>query len=1676
MPVSVPLETVGGLACALRPEDLPEGASPRTYDTDFMTGRWYQRPGLSPVFSYAGATTGPNPGQSAVSASWTDPAAILANGSSYASFAFGSPRSSSSSATSTGSSIGGGAAWANPQNVDSDSAFATVSLAPGGTTYTPTTPFGSATARGTVTVPTDTENAVLSGFTSVSVTSATMNLNVTGTINVGGGSGSVQVQYSINGGLSWVTARTWTSSFTTTAITVPLAGIVNLGLLQCRVVATAVYGSGLAALASITGGDLSVTAGTGGASSSQTLSALVTGLSIPSNATVTGFAIGFNALCTGTTPTFTAQLSVGSETDSFTLTGSSAAYTAGSSSDLWGYGGWTPATLANLSIDFNALSTGTSTVSVNNLSVTVYYSVPVGSNLLTVTEFAFNLPSIVTPTGITVALSGFATSAVTLTVQLVCNGVPIGATKTVPMPTALGILTLGGVADLWEAAISTGIVNNTTFGVQITASSAFPGAQALLNYATIQLSQTTQNANFTYLTTFVANDGTVCNVAFDSTGSLWMENVDTNPGVLTLVMDGITPGSYASSCTSQDGEFLCFNDLMTGSDLPRKFTLSPQTLDRVSQVGPGASPIFAPSSNGAGQPADITSYAVASGVVTLQAVNTFTAGEPVLFAGLTSATFLNGQVLVVLGSGLSGTAFEVAFATGNVSTTADSGTATPQSNYPISTITQPAAQVRTSSYFLQSVGPGSTSPGNVVTVYYSDSTSAPADADLVNAFNSGNPVYLYTSFTGGPATQGPTTAQVTSVGEGSPPGQPRQFFYYTYVVATSAFVYYQGSGNPGYTANYQRTLATLTTAEPVPVLQVGSQATIAGASVPQYDSTWPITQSLNSGSMAITQTTLTAGVATYSYTVVSGANPTAGQLVTITGTLNANGTLNGTDLLIASVSGTNNGTFTVTGFEAVTDYPAEAEEGQATTAGTQFTFDPGADTLGTSTDPIYGSSTGGVLIFTGSGQYIGAGTRQGVVFFITRNGYETCPSPPVTFTCPENTTSIRASQIPIGPPNVIARGIAFTEAGANGVPGANFFTIPAPVQYIVEGVTYTATALQINDNTSTTATFSFPDATLLAADAIDVQGNNLFDLIELGNPAWVRSYASRNFYGLSQNKLQNFLNLSFDGGYLPGGQLTPLGWTAPDSYGSLLVSPLFGNSYYIENSSGGTLGVAGLISQSAYEDSYLVPILLANTAYSVRICARAPSGLEVGELVLSLTANGVTYGTLAVSFTSLTDSFAIYGGSLLTNTLATIPSSLMLNLSAQGIENGADVEIDRIEIYPTVQPVYQTDIAASYANNDESIDNDTGYLDTSEDNAQPCYGAAIVLEQLILLKERSMYSTQDSPNYEPADWDVQPISQAVGTCGINAYDYGDEWLLTMVQSGVYGFNGGKPEPCSRELQLQNGPTPTQAKGLWESINWSAAQSFWLRNDIINRRFYCGVALPTPNFWLPNAPQNLNPQQPNVILMCNYEGCPTFDELISSTPVHTTIMGQLKALEQRRKWSIWQIPSPYAAMVKLGTGEQLTMLLCNGIASGKIYQLVPQQTTDDGTPIYPVYTTYGFVTATQGMQLQLGAGRKLATWWSGNVSGSGVAGLRFYPNTLLATYPQTNALALRLQNPAQNDDERKIEISGQRIFVEISGQGDGNGGGGYVECGRQTLEMSPHPWNAKRGIALGGGSS
>ena len=1372
-------------------------------------------------------------------------------------------------------------------------------------------------------------------------------------------------------------------------------------------------------------------------------------------------------------------------------------------------------------------------VNLNSMSVTVTYAADSRSDYLRGTEYNFNLTTPIT--GIEVTANAY--GAVTMTAQLLISGVPTGEIKTITLPVSSELVTFGSPLDSWGLyGFADAQLNSEQFGVQI---QAFQLPDTLLGYANVKnlqiIAWVAPNAtDFNYIGGFHAQNGLDYSLALDALGNWYLENTTTDASVLNLALETGTAGCYASGATVYDRGFVCmsnlFGQLAQGADIGRQYNFTQGWWDKITQEGPGAPPSVT-ASQASGDVANITAVSVTANVATITAANSYTAGEVGTFSGLVdgsapvgSITGLNGQTLVVLSTGLSGSQFEVAYDNGSVTTgtqsqvtsppTVPGATFQPQYTYPILTITQPPANPvqfgNPLDCMLWSAGPGSVSSGNTITVYYVTSwlPGTLPDTYLVNAFNSGYPVYVYMS--GCPFGNG--TYQVTSIGNALPvsgSGLDHWRFYFTYNVATSD---YQQVTHPG-GASYEVTQGTVNLSTPVPGLAAGSQVSISGVTPSTWDGVYPIVEALNAGAYNITQSELdTTGTATYTWVLTSGIAPAAGQLVTVTNTLNANGILNVTDALIATATGVDNGTFTITGFPPPTTTQGPVvEAGQATTAGTEFIIDPGAPLNGNvAGNPIYGNGTGGTLTVVGQASSgtlpIGAGTYQLCQVFVTRNDTWTMPSPPTTFSVAQGANYIQVSNLLIGPPNVIARLILVTQPGQNGIAGANFYTTTVPTIFTVGGIKYTSSSFLVNDNTTTTAKFTFSSAVLQESDEVDVEGNDLFNLIEIGNPAWVFQYADRTFYGGCLNRVNN-ISATFNGGYIQpssGASPLPSAWNVDANYNftnnlgtgpcvSLTPSPIFGDSLYVVNNTGQDQPIIGMVTQNAFQDAYNVPILQTNTPYSVRVTARSPSGSQIGNIVVDLVNSnqgvyGSSYGSFTIPLSSLTTTMATYTGTLLTGTgLAfSVPPGLLLRAYGTDIHGtaatsppmsppspapGGDYQIDRVEIFPTNQPVLTNQVWVSYPQNPEQVDGVTGKIILGSYNQDQVYGALVLHDQLTFKKKNSMVECSDAANEEPSNWSTREVSQRIGACSPNAFDYGDEWDLTLHETGIYVFSGAAPMPISRELNGMAVPNE-----LWDTINWAAKQTFWLRNDLRARRFYVGVAMKTPNFWLPYAPVNANPTSPNVILMCNYEGCPTANELEEAKPAYVTMFGTLKAVDMRRKWSIWQIASPYAAVIEDGIQNFETLYICSNYISRLLAPDI--WSTDNGQLIAPLYTTASIPNSEQAMQNNLGMGQKLASKFSATIDGVGAVNqltITHRPNTLQDT---KDAVKVRyvpaLTGVMNNNIEWNGEVRFQRLFTEFAMNQPGAQvvAAGYFELGELNIfDIIMHPWGSRRGISI-----
>jgi len=851
--------------------------------------------------------------------------------------------------------------------------------------------------------------------------------------------------------------------------------------------------------------------------------------------------------------------------------------------------------------------------------------------------------------------------------------------------------------------------------------------------------------------------------------------------------------------------------------------------------------------------------------------------------------------------------------------------------------------------------------------------------------------------------------------------------------------------------SYELTLATLTTSVTVPNLQVGGQATVSGTSDSGYDNMWTITATPNASQMTITDTSLTSNVATYAYTLVSGTAPVVGQQVTVTGTTNGDGIFNVVNAIIQSetILSPTSGTFTLQIIAA--NITAAGETGNAIVNGTQFQFDPGS---------VLANSTGGFLSVAGG---LGAGVRGCVQLFLTRNGLLTAPSPQAIFTLNADANSITVSNLAIGPDDVIARVVAFTGAGGATQTGGGgfYFWIPEPVSIVDNGQIVTYTATIVNDNTSTQATFTFTDAVLLAAASISNQGTNNFAQIELGSCLGVTAYADRLVAWGEQNKIQNLLNYSFDGGIgrAVGSSVTtyPLGWTVDPingTGGSLTNSPLFGNAYYILNSSGSTQAVWGMITQPAYKDFYGAPIVASATPYSIRVTADSPSGAASGNLAIDLyspTSNQV-WGAYTLPLSSLTTTMQIFTHTLLASPFATVPSDLLIRIYATSIPNGGDVLIDRIEPFPTLEPVLTTNLRVSYFDNFEAFDQITGNIGAGSQNQQPIRNVFSLFDNLYIVKTNSFYTTADNGTTEPDGWKVREVSNKVGTPSIYGVDVGEGWALIAGQAGLYLFSGGDPIKCSPEIDP-----------VWQSINWTYGNTIWVRNDTTNRKIFIGVPIPTPNQWMPKFPANANPMVPNVVLMCSYKELMTSSALAGEGPVRMTYTGELKTFPLGRKWSAWSIEACYADFITRPT-TLTPLFFCPDTGVGKIYQQLAGNWADDGKAMHCEYVTYPFPKTLDAQTQQMGLHQLQADFMSMLVVGNGNLRMTIYPDTLQSPDAETLYPEPLFNPPAYGDVEIPLNIEGARFFIGLSVRDAYE----WFDIARLIMTLKQSPWAPVRG--------
>ena len=642
-----------------------------------------------------------------------------------------------------------------------------------------------------------------------------------------------------------------------------------------------------------------------------------------------------------------------------------------------------------------------------------------------------------------------------------------------------------------------------------------------------------------------------------------------------------------------------------------------------------------------------------------------------------------------------------------------------------------------------------------------------------------------------------------------------------------------------------------------------------------------------------------------------------------------------------------------------------------------------------------GPSEGPTAADSTSGGSISPGPHQCAVIFVTRQGYWTAPSPATTWTA-AGSFKVSVTNIPTGPSNVVQRLLAFTAAG-----GANFYHVP--------------NGMVLNDNSTTSATIDFTDTILLSGVSMDY----LFSQIELPEQLGVTAYAERLFWWGERAQMDNWRNLSFDGGWDASGNGRPLGWQLDSSLGAGAgkesINIIWGDAFKITGD--GTSIVRGMIEQSAIFDANGNPLCENNVSYSVRARVARASGLTQGTLRInaySASAGQVGSG-LSVTMLQTSETYQEFTAELFPAQTA-LPLDLTLRVYGDNtlLPAGESFLVDNIEIFATTEPLNASIVRASGTEEPEAYDGVTGFMSIGENNGQCIRSAFTLRNNLYFVKERSMYVTATDGVNEPSLWTVEEVSNDVGTPSAHGIGRGEEWVVIAGRSGLYLFDGSEPVKLSQEIQ------PT-----WDSINWQYGHTLWVQVHTQHKKVYVGVPMGSAT-------------QVNQVLLLDYsEG---FGDPLGSP-------------EKSREWAPWTISANSCGLIERPNGTAQVFLGSND-GSGKIYQLTATQYSDDGVAINSWYGT-AFLAAT-GL-----SGRNLFGYLTAYVQGAGTV-------SVSARAPgDTTSAALgswTLTSPSPKDMEQFTNVLAERVALNV----ETNAVGAWFALTKLVPWVKPDPFAVVRG--------
>lgn len=1075
-----------------------------------------------------------------------------------------------------------------------------------------------------------------------------------------------------------------------------------------------------------------------------------------------------------------------------------------------------------------------------------------------------------------------------------------------------------------------------------------------------------------YSKSFFGPTGVIANLYLDSNNILWLENLTVSPGTYTQLSTLL--GQWAKSITAFGREYIAASDGLHGSDIPLQWDGT--NLDRVTQDGPGAPPavqsIALPS-------VGLGSSPVIAGIGITQCLPLAASAGFQVFCSASIAGVFPGMQLTISGNG---TAFYNA--------TWTVAAVYPQSNM-FTVVTYNTAIAGAGGTVTPTNGNALVRQKNVVTAYcaaaHSLQVGYQAQIAGVPAFAVGGGISsIVIDNEDSPGIATITTAAAHGL-------LPNIFVSIAGVAATAV-----GGGISSIVRTAQVVTVTTNTAHD---LTPGAIVTIAGVTDGSFNSTVQVLNVVSATVFTFIQvdvdSTSSAGTISINWPIPNSATPTYFEVLSCPTPTTFQVSISYSDGIWSSgtISYAWDGTFYVSAVLNSTTFQYQQ-------------YGP---------DATYTVSSGESI--TPFGQ-AAPGVKQCQVLFLTRQGAITRPSPPVQFVAAGG-QYISVSNLPIGPPNIVARILAFT-----GASGATFFYIPSTPQVSGQIV---GTSTQINDNVTTSALLDFSDPTLFSATGISIPGNNLANQIVLDSVLGFGYYADRLIALGMRNRIQNFLNLSFDGGQFysgAGGTASnfPCGWivgTGASGGGALVTTGRWGWAWQPSG--------AGSIYQGAYEDAYGAPILTGNTPYRLRAWIQG-AGTSLTATISSASAGFSTAATV---------NGAAAGTFQETNFSLTLPEAVPFDMILTLTWTGTPV-IDELSIIYQDNPCLDSIMYQSYVDNPEGFDGVTGKIGSTQDSHKIMDIAELRETLYFLTQEPSgrLHETSDNGVTEPSGWTVNEVAancgllSAFGLTKSQADDSssagGEEWFAWASSSGARIFGGSDPMKISQEIQPDWETNTDEQTGINPAYNLAA----WALNDPVARRIYFGL----PLFGSQGAATK--------IYMMDYRGLNTAADIGNTGPIRIGFTGKLVATDHARKWSRWNLAVNGAALMYRQAGALRPVFFSgNGEAPGQaasfgnVYTLNPTKFTDDDYgQIFPYYVTFFLPSHDQEQQMQLGGGRKLLVYLQAFIAGVGSITITPLCDSL------GNAWALMVTRALSNAPIYDLECAGgsaqaQRIALKFA---------------------------------------